>query len=74
MRWEKEANYNTYSWAEAAAGGYKQVIGKGMRLRKDSRRDVEVSVCLHFLNRGQELRRPISAASTGVGSAGDCCD
>jgi hypothetical protein len=46
--------------AEAAIGGFKQVIGGGPRSRTDRGRATEVDVAVHALNRMLELGRPIS--------------
>lgn len=48
------------SGVEAAIGRYKQVIGDGLRFRKDGRRATEGGVAVHLLNRALELGRPIS--------------
>jgi hypothetical protein len=45
---------------ETAIGRYKQVIGDGLRFRKDGRRATEVRVAVHALNRMLEFGRPIS--------------
>ena len=42
------------------SGRYKQVIGDGLRSRKDGRRSTEVGVAVHVLNKMLELGRPIS--------------
>jgi hypothetical protein len=44
----------------ASTGRYKQVIGNGLRSRKDGRRTTEVGVAIRVLNRMLELGRPIS--------------
>ena len=48
------------SRVEAAIGRYKQVIGDGLRSRKDQRRTTEVGVSVLVLNRMLELGRPDS--------------
>jgi hypothetical protein len=58
--WQKMSGYNKRSRVEAAIGRYKQVIGDGLRSRKDGRRTTEVGVAVHVLNRMLELGRPIS--------------
>jgi DDE family transposase len=58
--WQKVSGYNIRSRVEAAMGRYKQVIGDGLRCRKDKRRLTEVAVVVHVLNRMQALGRPIS--------------
>jgi hypothetical protein len=54
------SGYNQRSRVEAAIGRYKQVIGDGLRSRKDGRRTTEVGVAVHVLNWMLELGRPIS--------------
>ena len=58
--WQKMSGYNKRSRIETAIGRYKQVIGDGLRFRKDERRTTEVAVAVHVLNRMLELGRPIS--------------
>ena len=58
--WQKASGYNVRSRVEAAVGRYKQVIGDGLRFRKDERRATEVAVAVQVLNRMLELGRPIS--------------
>jgi hypothetical protein len=58
--WQKASGYNTRSRVENAIGRYKQVIGDGLRCRKDKPRVTEVAVAVHVLNRMLELGRPIS--------------
>jgi hypothetical protein len=48
------------SRVEAAIERYKQVIGDGLRFRKEERRATEVAVAVLVLNRMLELGRPIS--------------
>ena len=60
MGWQKASGYNVRSRVEAAIGRYKQVIGDGLRFRKDERRVTEVAVAVNVLNRTTELGRPIS--------------
>ena len=60
MGWQKASGYNIRSRVEAAIGRYKQVIGDGLRFRKDERRGTEVAVAVHVLNRMTELGCPIS--------------
>jgi hypothetical protein len=54
------SGYNKRSRVEAAIGRYKQVVGDGLRSRKDQRRTTEVGVSVHVLNRMLELGRPDS--------------
>ena len=58
MAWQKTSGYNRRAKAEAAIGGWKQVIGDGLRSRMDVRRAVEVNVGVHVLNHMLELGRP----------------
>ena len=58
--WQKVSGYTKHSPVEAAIGRYKQVIGDGLRFRKDGRRTTEVGVAVHALNRMLALGRPIS--------------
>jgi hypothetical protein len=60
MGWQKASGYNTRSRVEAAIGRYKQVIGDGLRSRKDGRRATEVGVAVRVLNQMLQLGRPIS--------------
>jgi Transposase DDE domain len=58
--WQKMSGYNKRSRVEAAIARYKQVIGDGLRSRKDQRRTTEVAVAVHALNRMLEFGRPNS--------------
>ena len=58
--WQKMSGYNKRSRVEAAIGRYKQVIGDGLRSRKDQRRTTEVGISVHVLNRMLELGCPDS--------------
>jgi len=58
--WQKASGYTRQARAEAAIGGFKQVIGDGLRSRTHRRRATEVDVAVHALNRMLELGRPIS--------------
>jgi hypothetical protein len=49
--WQTISGYSKRSRVEAAIGRYKQVIGDGLRSRKDQRRTTEVAVAVHVLNR-----------------------
>ncbi len=51
---------NKRSRVEATIGRHKQVIGDGLRSRKDGRRTPDVGVAIHVLNRMLELGRPIA--------------
>jgi hypothetical protein len=54
------SGYNKRSRVETAIGRYKAVIGDALRFHKDERRDTEVAVAVHILNRMLRLGRPIS--------------
>jgi hypothetical protein len=56
--WQKMSGYNKRSRVETATGRYKQVIGDGLRSRKDQRQTTEVGVSVHVLNWMLELGRP----------------
>ena len=43
----RSSGYNKRSRIETAIGRYKQVIGDGLRFRKDERRTTEVAVAVH---------------------------
>ena len=58
--WQKVSGYTKRSRVETAIGRYKQVVGDGLRFRKDRRRTTEVAVAVLVLNRMLELGRPIS--------------
>ena len=58
--WQKMSGYNKRRRVEAAIGRYKQVIGDGLRFRKDERRATEITVAVHVMNRMLELGRPLS--------------
>ena len=64
MGWQKASGYNIRARAEAAIARWKQVIGDGLRSRKDERRATEVEVAVHALNRMLEFGRPISIRVT----------
>ena len=58
MGWQKASGYNMRVRAEAAIARWKQVMGDGLRSRKDGCRVAEVAVAVHALNRMLELGRP----------------
>ena len=58
MSWQKASSYNKRAKVEAAVARWKQVIGDGLRSRRDERRATEVDVAGHVLNRMLELGRP----------------
>lgn len=55
--WQKASGYNKRAKAESAIGRYKQVIGDGLRSRKDSRRATEVAIAVGALSRMLEFGR-----------------
>ena len=58
MGWQNASGYNARARAEATVGRFKQVIGDGLRSRTDGRRETEVNVGVHALNRMLEFGRP----------------
>jgi len=60
MAWQKTSGYNARAPAKAAIARWKQVIGDGLRSRKDERRATELEVAVHALNRMLAFGRPIS--------------
>ena len=58
MGWQTASGYNRRAKVEAAIGRWKQVIGDGLRSRRDDRRATEVEVAVHVLNRMLALGRP----------------
>ena len=58
MAWQKASGYTTRARAEAAISRWKRVIGDGLRAHTDERRETEVDVAVHALNRMLELGRP----------------
>jgi hypothetical protein len=58
--WQKGSGYSKRSRVEATIGRYKQMIGDGLRSRKDRHRTTEVGVTVDVLNRMLEFGRPIS--------------
>jgi len=58
--WQKMSGYSRRSRVETAIGHYKQVIGDGLRRRKDKRRVTKVAVAVHILNHRLDLGRLIS--------------
>ena len=57
---QKASGYTKRSRAEAAIGGFKQVIGDRLRSRTDERRAAKADVAVHVPNRMPALGRPIS--------------
>jgi hypothetical protein len=66
--WQKVSDHNKRSRVEAAIGRYKQVIGNGLRFRKDGRRTTEISVSVYAGARTPDLR-PHHMNSDRVGDA-----
>ena len=60
MNWRKASGDNKRARVESAIGRYTQVIGDGLRFRKNERRATEVGVAIHVLNRMLALGRPNS--------------
>ena len=58
--WQEVSGYTKRTRAEASIGGFKQVIGGGLRSRTDQRRAAKVDVAVHILNRMLDLGCPIS--------------
>jgi hypothetical protein len=58
MGWQKASGYNRRAKVEAAIGRWKQVIGNGLRARRDDCRATEVDVAVHVLNRMLRFGRP----------------
>jgi hypothetical protein len=58
MKWQKASGYNRRAKVEASIGRYKQVIGDGLRFRKENRRRAEVAIAVAALNRMLKLGRP----------------
>jgi hypothetical protein len=58
MAWQKTYGYNQRAKVEVTIGRWKQVIGDGLRSRKDECRATEVDVAVHVLNRMLNLGRP----------------
>ena len=57
MPWQKSSGYNTRAKIEASIGRYKQVIGDGLRFRRDNSRMTEVAVAVTVMNRMLRLGR-----------------
>jgi hypothetical protein len=58
INWQKATGHNWRAKVEAPIGRYKQVIGDGLRFRRDDRRTTEVAIAVGVLNRMLELGRP----------------
>jgi Transposase DDE domain len=57
MQWQKDSGYNRRAKVEASIGRYKQVIGDGLRFRRDNRRATEVAISVTVMNRMLMLGR-----------------
>ena len=57
---QKASGYTVRARAEAAIARWKQVIGDGLRSRRDERRATEVDVGAYALTRMLAFGRPIS--------------
>lgn len=51
MQWQKASGYNRRAKVEASVGRYKQVIGDGLRFRRDNHRATEIAISVHVMNR-----------------------
>src|SRR3954469_20075037 len=58
MAWQRASGYAKRARAEAAIGGWNQVIGDRLRAHTEEGRATEVDVAGHVLNRMQDLGRP----------------
>jgi Transposase DDE domain len=58
VAWQKASGYTIRARAEAAISRWKRVIGDRLRARTDERRETEMDVAAHALNRMLELGRP----------------
>jgi hypothetical protein len=58
MGWQKASGYNQRARVETSIERYKQVIGDGLRSRKDDHRATEVGTAVTVLNRMLTLGRP----------------
>jgi DDE family transposase len=58
MAWQKASGYTIRARAEAAISRWKRVIGDRLRAHTEERRETEVDVAVHALNRMLELGRP----------------
>jgi hypothetical protein len=56
--WQQASGYARRALAEVVTGRWKQVIGDGLRARKDACRASEAEAAVHALNRVLELARP----------------
>jgi hypothetical protein len=63
-RLPKNVGYNKRSHVEATMGRCDQVIGDGLRFRKEERRATEVPVAAHVMICMLELGRPLSIRVT----------
>ena len=56
--WQKASGYHWRALVEADISRFKRVIGDGLRLRTDHRREAEIALAVGVLNRMLELGRP----------------
>jgi len=61
MAWQSASGYNKRARVEATMNRWKQVIGDELLAHTDERRETEVAVAVHALNRMLELGRSIYA-------------
>ena len=60
MAWQAASGYTRRARAETAMSRFKKVIGDGLRSHANERRETEVEVAVHVLNRMINLGRPDS--------------
>src|SRR3954467_12141830 len=58
MGWQKASGYNWRALVEADISRYKRVIGDALRSHSNGRRETEMAIATHVLNRMLELGRP----------------
>jgi IS5 family transposase len=58
MGWQKASGYNWRALVEADISRFKRVISDALRSHSDGRRETEVAIAAHVLNRMLELGRP----------------
>jgi hypothetical protein len=57
MPWQQSSGYNMRAKLEASIGRYKQVIGDGLRFRRDNSRMTEVAIAVTVMNHMLRLGR-----------------
>jgi IS5 family transposase len=58
MGWQKASGYNWRALVEADISRFKRVIGDALRSHSNGRRETEMAIATHVLNRMLELGRP----------------